>query len=272
MNMEQLTKSQIVLLTLLVSFVTSIATGIVTVALIDQAPAGVTQTVSHIIRETVQSAVPAVISQSAAVVQPKKEEPPAPAAAPAPDLAHLLARAEQSIVRLYSVTSVSPIFLGLGVVLDGRGMVITDSDALGSLKKVSVVTTNGSSTQMKIVSNNTQNGFLYLSPISTSTATYFVAASLASAGARVGDSIVAISVRNTLRIASGLVVGVGTGASQNAIFTNFPSDSIVKGMPIINEKGEFVGMSTSGSRAYESTAFIPILAAPTVAGGSSGGP
>src|SRR3989344_9685665 len=102
MNMEELTKSQIVLLTLLVSFVTSIATGIVTVALIDQAPAGVTQTVSHIIRETVQSAVQAVISQSAAVVQPQKQDPPAPApVAPTPDLPHLLASAEQSIVRLY---------------------------------------------------------------------------------------------------------------------------------------------------------------------------
>ena len=33
MNMEELSKSQIVLLTLLVSFVTSIATGIVTVSL-----------------------------------------------------------------------------------------------------------------------------------------------------------------------------------------------------------------------------------------------
>jgi len=252
--MEELTKSQIVLLTLLVSFVTSIATGIVTVALIDQAPPGVTQTVSHIIRETVQNAVPAVISQSAAVAQPPKP----PDAAPEPDLSQLLARAEQSIVRLYSGTSGTPIFLGLGVVLDAHGTVITDSDALGSLKKVHVVTTNGSSTQMKIVSNNTQSGFLYLSPISTSTAPHFAAASLASADASVGDTIVAISVRSTLRIASGLVVGVGTGASQSAIFTNFSSDSIVKGMTIINEKGEFVGMSTRGSRDYESTAFTPI--------------
>ena len=53
--MENLTKTQMVLLVLLVSFVTSFVTGIVTVALIDQAPARVTETfqkVVEFVRET----------------------------------------------------------------------------------------------------------------------------------------------------------------------------------------------------------------------------
>ena len=51
--MEHLTKQQIILLALLVSFVTSIATGIVTVSLINQAPAGTTNTVERIIEDLV---------------------------------------------------------------------------------------------------------------------------------------------------------------------------------------------------------------------------
>ena len=66
MNLEQLTKHQIVLLTLLVSFVTSIATGIVTVSLMDQAPAGVTRVVNQIVEHTVEKVIPATQSAAAA--------------------------------------------------------------------------------------------------------------------------------------------------------------------------------------------------------------
>lgn len=56
--MENLNKTQIVLLTLLVSFVTSIATGIVTVTLLDQAPPGVTQTINRVVEKTIQTIMP----------------------------------------------------------------------------------------------------------------------------------------------------------------------------------------------------------------------
>jgi hypothetical protein len=55
MNLEDLNKSQLLLLTVLVNFVTSIAVGVLTVSLLDQAPPTITQTVNRIVDHTVES-------------------------------------------------------------------------------------------------------------------------------------------------------------------------------------------------------------------------
>lgn len=67
MNIEDLTKSQLVLLTVLVTFVTSVATGILTVSLLDEAPPIVTKTVNQIVEHTVEKivqATPATVIQA----------------------------------------------------------------------------------------------------------------------------------------------------------------------------------------------------------------
>ncbi len=67
--MDHLTKTQIVLLVLMVSFVTSLVTGIVTVTLVNQAPPPITQTLSNVIEKTIEKVVP-MQNQTASVQQP----------------------------------------------------------------------------------------------------------------------------------------------------------------------------------------------------------
>lgn len=68
MDIEELSKAQLILLTILVNFVTAVATAILTVSLLDHAPAFVTQTVNRVVEhtiETVSQAAPAIISSPA---------------------------------------------------------------------------------------------------------------------------------------------------------------------------------------------------------------
>jgi serine protease Do len=81
--MENLTKTQLILLALLVSFFTSLVTGIVAVTLMNQAPPPLTQTVSKIIEKVVQPSAPsqtpstapalAIISQENQIVKIVKD-------------------------------------------------------------------------------------------------------------------------------------------------------------------------------------------------------
>jgi hypothetical protein len=68
MDIEDLSKSQFLVLMLLVNFITSIATGVLTVSLLDQAPENVTQTVNRIVDHTIETI--ATSTPLAAIVTP----------------------------------------------------------------------------------------------------------------------------------------------------------------------------------------------------------
>src|SRR3989337_2996687 len=105
MDMEELSKSQIVLLTLLISFVTSIATGIVTVSLMDQAPPVIAQTVNRVIEhtiETVASSTPAKSQPAAASTIVTQEK--TVIVQESNLISQAVAKIEPSIVRVYTAS------------------------------------------------------------------------------------------------------------------------------------------------------------------------
>ncbi len=72
MDVKDLNKQQLILLAVLLSFVTSIATGITTVTLMQQAPDSVAVPITRIVRETVEKVVPAAIPTQALSPEQKK--------------------------------------------------------------------------------------------------------------------------------------------------------------------------------------------------------
>lgn len=134
MNIEELSKSQLILLTILVNFVTSIATGILTVSLLDQAPPALTQSINHIVERTVQTVIPsapAALATAPSVTTSDQDQVTSAIAADA-------ARA----VTLYDLSS-SSTPRATGTFIPEKGVVIVPA-ASSRLQEARAVFANGS--------------------------------------------------------------------------------------------------------------------------------
>ncbi len=256
MNMEQLSKSQIVLLTLLVSFVTSIATGIVTVSLMDQAPPAITQTVNRIIERTVEKVTPAAQTASTIVTQEKtiivKESDM---------VSQAVTRVSPSVVRLYSSDD-NPLFLGLGIVVDASGVIVSDTESAAGLYSVVAELTNGSRVRAFVTSRDAASAVAYFeSATTTLDGKPIVWNPVVISGTRpnLGALVVMLAGRATTRIGSGLVTAFLASGGQDTpqvIDTDIPSAQILAGSPLITTDGTLIGMSTNASRAVSASGFI----------------
>src|SRR6185312_12408728 len=116
-TMEDLTKTQIVLLTLLVSFIVSIATGIITSSLLAQAPQGVTQTIERVVEQTVEQVAPTSTATGGTTVKETTVVSEDDA------VQSSIATALPSIVR---ISAPGDTFYGLGVIISKDGLVVSD--------------------------------------------------------------------------------------------------------------------------------------------------
>lgn len=254
MDIEHLSKSQIVLLTLLVSFVTSIATGIVTVSLMDQAPPAIAQTVNRVIERTVEKVAPA--GQAAAVVTQQKT-----VVVKESDLiAQAVDRANGSVVRLYTNASDQATFLGLAVVLDGAGRLASDGTAIDAGDAVAELA-DGSHVRAFVESRDQDSGVAYFR---TATSTSddkpirWNPIAISSSNPVLGETVVSLAGRTVARIADGIVTELipGKAGVSAVVDTSISTDTILPGSPLIGTDGSLIGMSTGASRAVSGAGFV----------------
>lgn len=164
-TIEDLNKTQIILLTLLMCFVVSIATGIITVSLLEQAPTNVTQTINRVVERTVETVLP-----------------PSTTNIPTKDLVRLqeseatLMKIEEATKAIVTISLVkedgSLTFNSIGVMVNRDGLVATDNTLVKPTERY--VATLGDNTNISLTLLSAEQGdslALFRLNIATSTAT-----------------------------------------------------------------------------------------------------
>ena len=268
MDLNHLNASQLVLLTLLVSFVTSIATGIVTVSLMEQAPPTIAQTVNRVVERTVERVVPA--AQEASAIAPIVTEKTV-IVKETDYIAAAIEKVSSSVVRLYTTTKDAKgedadIFLGLGIIAAGNGLIYTDIAAWPASGVVLVERADGVRVPATRGASDDASGVLILHG-ATSTADgelTWRAAEFAKEDPGLGAAVVSIAGRSTMRVGNGIVSALPSAGDPALSFidTNVPQGAIVYGSAITDDVGRVIGISTVTSRAQAETAFLAMGSTP----------
>jgi len=255
MDLEKLTKHQILLLTLLVSFVTSIATGIVTVSLMDQAPEGVTKIINQVVERTVETVVPS--TQGAAVATEKtvvvKQDELVPQS---------IAAVQKSVVRI--VARGSDQLVARGIIIDSKGTTITDGAALAGAQGGQFEAILPSGIRVPATLRGDLKAEIVQVDLTLGTSTGFVPATFAdSSKLTLGQTVLRIGGIGADSVGEGVVAALPTDANKDVIYASV--SSATPGSVLITIFGEIIGMSTSAHVADPSAySLVSPPAAPTV--------
>lgn len=233
MNIEELSKSQLILLTILVNFVTSIATGILTVSLLDHTPAIVTQTINRVVEhtiETVAAAAPSIIT---------------PQPAPAPSNQELVtaaigASASRAVAIYTAETGTSTPAVAIGTYLSKSRVVVTASqDALP--KEALIEFTNGSFVSASLARSGkgiTIYGFADGATLPKTTSPILVS----SNSLKLGETALALGSDGSAS------TGIVSRVSSKGIQTTLPD--IGTGSAAVDLAGNLIGISSGGTPGF----------------------
>lgn len=228
MDIEELSKSQLILLTILVNFVTAVATGILTVSLLDVAPPVVTQTVNRVVERTIETVAQAA---PAAIIQ-----------APAPSTQELVTAAigavATRVVLIYAAetgTSTPPVAVGTFLPKTRAVATITQP----TLPREVLVVFPGDSATPASLSQEGGGVTIYGFADKANLPKAAPATLVSSSELKLGETALAIGADGSA--STGIVARVGT----DGVYTTLPD--IGTGSAAVNLSGNIIGIAVGGT-------------------------
>ncbi len=252
--MEHLTKQQIVLLTLLVSFVTSIATGIVTVSLVDQAPSGVTSTINHVIERTIEEVSPASADSNQASVIDSGI-----LTTPRDQISDAVATVEKSIVIIKNQTGVDVngqavgSTTGIGMIVSSNGAIVTDKASIAMVGNYIGVFSGGKVFPLQITQSQNAGDLVILSPqipIGTKPAPVFIPVTFASTLPLLGQRVISLSGGDSPAVNEGITTSISQ--SSSTLTTNIDTSKDATASIFFDESGAILGLESLALNLYPS--------------------
>ena len=280
--MDGLNRQQLILLALLVSFVTSIATGIVTVSLMDQAPSSVTQTINRVVEKTIERVVTEPAKQQTASVVTKET-----VVVKADDaIISAIERNTGSVVRVREVTGEGKsAFAGLALVISRDGLIAADiaiayrkTDSAGNAiaETYQGIFPDGRIFPLNLVYSDQNVGLIFFQTMLQDRekgAYAFKTPEFGQGELKLGQAVVAISGEDTNAVSTGIISNLiqrtvskpadaATTTPQtikelSAIRTDIRSTELVSGSVLLNLQGEVIGLN-AGSLSSNRNIFLPI--------------
>jgi hypothetical protein len=226
MNIEDLTKTQLLMLTILVNFIVSIATGVLVISMLDQTAAPVTQTVQQIVDHTIET-----ISTPIRVSTPSKPTP----AAQTPEqqlTAAISADVARSVTIHYGATTTVPIAIGT-YLPKSRAVATATGPAL--MKEVTIVFSNGTSADASLSKQG--NGITIYGFSDTAALPDAPAANpVAAASLKQGQTVIALTKDKAA------LTGIISKIDATGITTSFTG--VPSGAASVDLSGNLVGISS----------------------------
>ncbi len=243
MNLEDLTKTQLLLLTVLVNFVTSIAIGVLTVSLLDQAPPTVTQTVNRIVDRTVQT-----IASTTPIQGIISSPPPRTVVIRDEDLltAALAAQAARTVTLYYRSTSTAP--LAIGTFLPSAKAIVTAS-SFALPREIIVEFADGSSVPASLSRSNATL-VIYGFADTARLPKVAVPSLITKADLKAGQTVLA-------RTAGGDALTGIVSKVDDAIHTSLTSVAV--GSAGVNSSGSLIGIAVDTMGTFAATDWITTL-------------